>query len=370
MIAAHESNQLIFNNIIECLPTGLLVINADGVISIANELASKILGYPLKYLLGKGWFEIFFDDINANISFHQVIVDVINEQKQKLHREAPYTTPSGQSLYLSVTTSYLCQTGQIAGIVILIEDITDFARFHERQKIVLAEKHRVQKEKTDSLNKLALSVAHEIRNPSAYIGGFAKRLLNRVNGNVEYSEYLQCILNGANKLEAIVKAVNEYASIAMTHCEATDLTVLVKNLQDKITQRAEKDNIQLAMKLDILWATCWVDAGILLKALEEICINALDASIDNSCSIDIMIQKYDDALTIVIKDNGNGISDKDKPFVFDPFFSTKPMRIGMGLCKTERIVKEHGGSISIKSVHRQGVEAIISLPYLSAPIEA
>ena len=63
-----------------------------------------------------------------------------------------------------------------------------------------------------------------------------------------------------------------------------------------------------------------------------------------------------------MKDTGSGISPEDLPYVFDPFFSTKPHGTGMGLAKVYQVIRDHRGEIEINSVPQEGTEITIRLP--------
>ncbi len=91
------------------------MIDSKGEIITTNRSVSEILGYATDMLEGKGWGEIFFDTDN-NVEFNQVIVDVIQEKKINLHRDTSYVRPTGETLQLSITTSFLRENGEIVGI--------------------------------------------------------------------------------------------------------------------------------------------------------------------------------------------------------------------------------------------------------------
>ena len=161
---------------------GLLVINPDGEIVTSNNAASNILGYACRMFEGKGWGDLFLED-SRNQAFNQVILDVIQEKKVNLHRRVPYVQPGGRTLQLSITGSFLRENEQIAGIVLILHDVTELQLLHDREKQVLREKHRLEHERAEGLTRLAMAVAHQIRNPVMSIGGFAVRILSKIDEN-------------------------------------------------------------------------------------------------------------------------------------------------------------------------------------------
>ncbi|MFY9243307.1 MAG: PAS domain-containing protein, partial [Polaribacter sp.] len=100
-IGRFNIKSIILQNILESIPVGLLVINPDGEIVASNQAASVILGYPCRMFEGKGWGDLFLEEVR-NRAFNQVILDVIQEKKVNLHRRAPYVQPGGETLQLSI----------------------------------------------------------------------------------------------------------------------------------------------------------------------------------------------------------------------------------------------------------------------------
>ncbi|MEA2039666.1 MAG: ATP-binding protein [Thermodesulfobacteriota bacterium] len=99
-----------------------------------------------------------------------------------------------------------------------------------------------------------------------------------------------------------------------------------------------------------------------MEALNEILLNALESFRDNQGSIDIVVYQDSNGLYITISDNGTGITEREKPYIFDPFFSTKAVGVGMGLCKAHRIIAEHNGEIAVDSHAHDGTTVTIRLP--------
>jgi len=134
---------IILRNILDTHPVGLMVINPGGEVITINQAASETLGYPHAAFQGKGWGDLFFGD-EQNTEFNQVIVDIIQEKKVNLKRSTPYVRADGTTLQLSITGSFLRENDAIAGIVVLLNDVTELHRAHEKEKAALEEKSALQ----------------------------------------------------------------------------------------------------------------------------------------------------------------------------------------------------------------------------------
>jgi PAS domain S-box-containing protein len=132
-----EIKPVILQNMLENLPVGLMVIDANGEIITINRAASEILGYSIGVFEGKGWADLFFEG-PKNRDFNQIIIDIIWDKKVNLRRQVPYIRSDGKTLQLSITGSFLREENGIAGIVVLMNDVTELHQAHENEKAVLA----------------------------------------------------------------------------------------------------------------------------------------------------------------------------------------------------------------------------------------
>jgi len=353
---------IILHNILESIPVGLLVINPDGEIITSNEAASQILGYSCRMFEGKGWGDLFLED-SRNHAFNQVILDVIQEKKVNLHRKVSYAQPGGTTLQLSITGSFLNEDEQIAGIVLILHDVTELQGLHDREKRVLQEKHRLEHERAEGLMRLAMAIAHQIRNPVMSIGGFAARILGKIDENASIAPYLKNILSDAERLEAIVKVVSEYTQIRVAKRVKTTLANIFESEVFRLQGKAAEQRKRINWFLDFPAIEFAVDPALFRRAVYEILLNALEFQRRDEGSVRIFLARDESGLLLEIVDDGIGIPEQDLPYVFDPFFTTKAVGVGMGLCLVRRIVGEHGGDVRIDSPFGGGTKVIIKIPH-------
>ncbi|MFH1134749.1 MAG: ATP-binding protein [Pseudomonadota bacterium] len=342
----------------ENVPIGLLVINPEGEIIKVNEMACRLLGYPVSCLEEKGWGELFFED-QKNDDFNQIIVDVIMKREVNLRSLVVYHSPGGDVRHLSVTSSFLHEEGELVGIVVLLDDVTEVIMGQRREKAMLEEKNRIQKERAAALRNLALGVAHEIRNPTMVIGGFARRLQKKAAADSVEDQALEKIISGAARLENIVRSVKEYAGIPGLDLQPAYLNELIEaavNL-NRAKDLALRKEVEFKIVVDSVRVV--VDVKLLISALDEIFENSLDFLGRTGGVVTIATRVNELGSTIEISDNGPGIKERDLPFIFDPFFSTRADGMGLGLSKVHLIISEHGGKITVDS--REGAGATFSL---------
>ena len=166
-----------------------------------------------------------------------MIVDVIWDKRLNLRRTVPYVRADGEVLQLSITSSFICADRKMVGIVVLLNDVTEIHALHLQEKTILEEKHRLQKERTESLNKLAMAVAHQLRNPTTAIGGFAAIMLKKAEPDTTASRYLHNIVSSTRRLEDVVRSVHDYASLPVALRK-----IPVSRLNDMIAAESQRES--------------------------------------------------------------------------------------------------------------------------------
>ncbi|MFO7986236.1 MAG: ATP-binding protein [Desulfatiglandaceae bacterium] len=356
-----EIKPIILQNMLDNLPVGLMVINGCGEIITTNQAASKILGYSLDAFDGKRWVELFLDQEN-NDEFNQIIIDIIWEKKVNLNRDVSYTRPDGKVLQLSVTGSFLRQDEAMAGIVVLINDVTELHQAHENEKAVLEEKSTLQHEKAESIRNLAEAVAHQIRNPVATIGGFSMRMLHKLDQDDPNRKYLQTILEGTKRLEDIVKAVGHYTKLLQISPKRVGILDVLRRAKAELSPKETELSRNIAWTVRSDPVEMIIDPELFCHALNELFLNALEFCNQDCVSIEVRVLGNENWINVEIRDSGSGISQKDRPYIFDPFFTTKAVGVGMGLCRAKRIISEHKGEILVDSVLGKGTLVTLRLP--------
>ena len=352
---------LIFENILESIPLGLVIINPEGDIVFTNRLAHEILGYGPKAFQDQGWGELFFH-AEKNIEFNQVVIDAMREKKVNFHKDVPYQRADSEHLQLSMTTSLLHEEGEIVGLVVLLADITEIHQAREREKTTLEEKNLLQMERAESLRNLALSVAHQIRNPVAAIGGFTARMLKKSDPSDPNRSYLKSILEGTKRLEEMVNAVRDYTGLCPGTPRRIHLSRVLNTVQNRLDQRAAECSKKIYWDIKAPRIEIPADPDLLLQALEEIFFNALESFTSDQGRIEIRVFRQKGDICLTVSDSGTGIPEEDRSYIFDPFFTTKPSGVGIGLCKADRIIKEHKGDLSVTSKPGKGTRVSIRLP--------
>jgi methyl-accepting chemotaxis protein len=248
--------------------------------------------------------------------------------------------------------------------VIEINDITKIVRLHEREKSILQERNLFQQQRYEALRKMSMSVAHQIRNPVTIIGGLAQRLPKELALSSSQMEYFDTIRSCAKRMEDIVAGVYEYSSLNVGQRYLTDVGLIINAAREKVLQRFTTIPAKIIWQVEI--APCEIPADIeqLSAGIAEIFANSIESFVAPPGLIKVSGYLHEGLYRLEITDTGSGVPEGNLNYIFDPFFTTKTIGIGMGLCKAEKIIKEHDGLITVRNGDKGGTTVTIefSLP--------
>ncbi len=251
----------------------------------------------------------------------------------------------------------------LVGIIVNQADATIRQQYGE-----IEETHRqlFQASKLAALGEMAGGVAHEINNPLGVIMGRSEYLIAmaKLQGANDFLEDLEVLRRNASRMARIISDLLDYARIHDLNRNTHDVNNLLRDTVELMTPRLASQELSVIKELSAVPAIS-VDWHQMQQVLVNLINNAIDAS---PCGGSIRLQTNHDrqrsVVEIEIEDGGAGISENHIKKIFDPFFTTKERGTGLGLSISYRIVRDHGGEISVRSVAHQGTRFTITLPVL------
>ncbi|MBW2318715.1 MAG: PAS domain S-box protein [Deltaproteobacteria bacterium] len=208
------------------------------------------------------------------------------------------------------------------------------------------------------LVKVADGIAHELRNPLVAIGGFAKRLYKSRKADDD-KKYYEGVLDNVKRLEGLVEKVEFFAHLPKPCMKEQSIRAMMKEALQPYLQQIEECKIELINEIEDV--NLFVDKSLVVRAFCILIENALDA-LTQGGQIRICSETKDNDCRICVADTGCGISSEDIPYVFDPFFRTKPDRVGIDLAVVKRIMDSHVGSVEVTSKQGQGTTFFLVFP--------
>ncbi len=365
IVCSGTTDPSLIANILESISDSVIVVGPRGEILCCNKITEKMLGYSPQELLEKGLAQLMVRQ-NGNEEFNRIFIETISKQSVNGYKEVDYHHPDGSIRRLAATTSYLVDIGDrqtsFTGFVALFKDITEIAELRRKEKQFIQERHKIAREKIRSLQKLAMGVAHEIRNPIVTIGGFAARIARSANDPEATRRYANNIMEAAKSLEKVVDAVQQCCDLPPINPFDGSLSDLVKMTVSEMTPKAHQKSVNLKVhdQLPRDYKTSF-DPLLLRMGLVRLIDNSIEFSREGSV-VDISLRAVESGTLVEVKDYGSGISEQDLEYIFNPFFSTLPHAAGMGLTVVESVVNEHLGTIEVDSKPGVGTNIRIFLP--------
>jgi len=212
-----------------------------------------------------------------------------------------------------------------------------------------------------TMGLMSLTLADKIRNPAAVIGLTCRRMLEKEEVPERLIPKIEGIIGEATKLDNIVKDFQSLLKNRKSMFRYEDVNEVVDSIMPIIENMVANKSIEVEFKRSPHPLKANVQKNLFQIALSHLVKNSMDA-IPEGGKISISTRESDDSCVIEIKDTGRGISPEDMDKIFNPLFSSKDKRFGMGLPLVKRIVTEHMGEIGVTSKPGEGTVFRIKLP--------
>jgi PAS domain S-box-containing protein len=331
-------------NIFESISDMVYFVDNNYEIKNINRAVSNKVGKPQSEIVGKKCYEIFHGSKEPVLRCpHHKTVDTKMAYIEEL--DEPYLGGT----FLTSSSPIFDSGGEFIGSVHVVRDISELKIL--REKLVMSEKMA-------ALGEVAAKAAHEIRNPLVSVGGFAKRLEKKLEGNLR--EYAAIIVKEVSRLEGILKEILGFVKEVRLSREQINFNAIVTDVLKLMATDIKDRGIILEREYGAS-PDIFVDPNRVKEAIVNIISNAIQ-SITGSGSIFIRTYTDRNDAVLEIEDTGSGIPPQDQAFIFNPFYTTKASGTGLGLAITHRIIQEHNGRIEVESQVGKGTIFRVYIP--------
>jgi signal transduction histidine kinase len=257
----------------------------------------------------------------------------------------------------------------------------------------------IQSEKMASLGELTAGIAHEIQNPLNFVNNFSevnKELLSEMKGEMKKGNLMEAesiandVIDNEEKInhhgkraDSIVKGMLQHSRISSGQKELTDINALCDEYLRLAYHgfRAKDKNfnaVPIAIGIKTDFDNTIRKVNVVSQDIGRVILNLINnafyavsektklqsASGGYAPQVIVTTKRLNDKVEVRVKDNGNGIPQKNLDKIFQPFFTTKPTGegTGLGLSLAYDIVKAHGGDIKLATKESEGSEFIVNFP--------
>ena len=351
-----------YSELYDFAPVGIMSLSRNGVIRECNLAAAELLGYSRAFMIDKSFLlfvspkfhdtcKEFMGKVLSSDSRHSVELDLLGKGRKSIY---------SQVIGLSMTDPQTQKRQQRIAL-------TDISRQRELidERSVQLDKVRRELERAQRLidiGTLAATVAHELRNPLAAMK-LATYNVRRKTREARLASHINNIDSKILESEQIINNLVFYARIKIPERESVKIYDLIKSAIQEATKQHPGRAWTLTKDAYVVKnLTVEADAFQIKEAIANILNNACEATDDRTGKILVGAGVADGVLTISVKDNGQGIDERDLPRIFDPFFTTKTKGTGLGLSVARQILMLHGGAINVVSRKGEGTTVKITLP--------
>jgi nitrogen fixation/metabolism regulation signal transduction histidine kinase len=247
----------------------------------------------------------------------------------------------------------LGERGEVLGLVVALEDVTDAVRTKEAL---------LRSERLATIGRMSAHVTHEVRNPLSSIGLNAE-LLEDLTGKLEADSrdaeearaLCRAIVREVDRLSAITEEYLRFARLPRPELRESDLAELLGTIAAFVRRDCEAAGVAIELDVPADLPRVVVDPDQLRQALFNLVRNAKE-SMPEGGRLVLGAAREDAHVAVFVRDEGVGIPAAQLERIFDPFYSTKLTGTGLGLAMVQQIVNEHGGQIRVKSEEGRGTE--------------
>jgi two-component system sensor histidine kinase PilS (NtrC family) len=338
---ALENLQILHENIIQSISSGLITTALDGHITLANSAAQKLLERTPDRLLGTPVSKLFLDPLP-------------NAESPLAHAEVRFDTANAFRKTLRVRVATLNVPGRGAlGYVYALDDLTEIRRLEREVRM---------QDRLAAVGRLAAAIAHEIRNPLTSIAGSVSMLSSIPEMNQEHRQLLDIVTRESQRLNGIITDFLAYSRGKQYRFEKVDLVLLLEDTLTLMRHRMTAENTGIVIESQFAAREAWAlaDGDKIKQVFWNFGENAVRAMREGG-TLRVALERHGDDWQVSFADTGTGMTPQQTEKIFEPFQSNFEGGTGLGLAVVYQIVQAHEGKVWARSKPGQGTTFVLRL---------
>ncbi|HEY5913850.1 MAG TPA: ATP-binding protein [Verrucomicrobiae bacterium] len=329
----------------QCLVPALVVVNADGTAVLSPE-ASRMLRAAVPRAAA-----------DEGAGFPPMLLAVTDEAIRSETGTCSRTLdfPAGGEPLLSLQASAVRLAGAAnAGAILILNDLTGFRKIEQLM---------LQADRLANIGTISAGMAHEVRNALVACRTFVELLLEKHQD----SELAGVVSRELRRIDDIVSRMLRHSSTVVGKRAPLQVGGVLDNALRLLQPRIAEKHIRVERSFNAVPDRLDGDENQLQQAFLNLLLNSLEAlPSEGLLRVETGFTSPRESppagIWVTIGDTGSGIPPEHLARIFEPFFTTKPDGTGLGLAVTQRIVKDHGGTISVESRVGEGTSFRVCLP--------
>jgi PAS domain S-box-containing protein len=379
----------VFEVVIEAMVDAVVVVDAEGRVTLANSGAIGLTGYSRDELKGMPVSKLLVDESSGL----RTVVRRRIEDGDILRREESWlVTKGGTRIPVSVTGSpVLTQTGELQGIVLVARDVREMHQLLRDREAEILRRRKAEEdlraakasietqleqartqlllaERRATLGTLAGGVGHELRN----IAQIQVAAVDELQQAIDDEESTQRIRDILPELERVGEHITQHGQRLMQlarpgpdRVAPIDLHDVVRDVAGMLRLAGKLRRVEMALELGDEPLTVTVNRTRIEQILVNLVTNAVDAiGMDGTVTVAVRPTDEGNRVVVEVRDTGTGIPPEDLEKIFEPFYTTKGAErgTGLGLPVVREIVTSYGGDLTVESKLGFGTTFRFDLP--------
>ncbi|MBF8293783.1 MAG: hypothetical protein HW389_328 [Bacteroidetes bacterium] len=344
------------------------IVTREGIIVSCNQTETDRLGYQKEDLVGFSVLALY--PLQYHLAAKALVHDVFESRREVSGLEEQFLTKSGEVVDVSVITSIVYdESRKPAFMRVVARDIT------EKKKL---ESKILHAQRIDSIGNLAGGIAHDFNNILTSILGSTAIMKRKMRKSNTWYHFADIIETAAKRGAGLTRQLLTFARKSTPQFRPVIVNDIIEETL-RLFERSIDKSIAIGKELSGDMAIIKGDDGQIQQALLNLLINARDA-MPNGGTIKISSQIVDSDVqhssvfgepragefaSIIVRDNGIGMSQEVQQRIFEPFFTTKEKGTGLGLSVVYGVVNSHGGFITMQSDPERGSQFSMFFPLLA-----
>jgi PAS domain S-box-containing protein len=344
-----QASESRFRGLFEQAAVGIVLFDTAGHVLESNPALQEMVGDSADL-----WQFIAGDDV---VECTHICRELSLKRRRCQNLERPFTRADGQPGWANVTLSLIAKPDSETQFLIgMVEDVTE--KKNNQAALLQAEKLAVA-------GRLAASLAHEVSNPLQTVIGCVGLAQEALAEGRDAGQLLQVAIEELRRVSRVVADLrNLHRPTSVEDKEPADVNALLEQVLTLCRKKCEEYGVEVTWRPATGLSPLPLVTDRIQQVFLNLVLNALDAMPGGGGQLDVYTERTGQppGVRAVFSDSGEGISPDVLPHIFEPFYTSKPEGLGLGLFISQEIVRQHDGRIDVQSQVGEGTTLTVWLP--------